>query len=262
MGRKKTVIIGEELPADKKIKMEKKLLNQEVESVIPDEEFTTKLDLPIDQNIEKKVYRPKTGKKNKVNKKSKKYILATQQVDKNKLYTIESGLSLIKKTSYVKFDATLEIHIKTILKKGQDQLRGLVTLPSGVPKAKKIIIADEKIIESIKSGKINFDILIATPEIMPKLAIVAKILGPKGLMPSPKAGTVSSEPEKTKTELSSGKIEYKTDSFGIIHLGLGKLSWSDDMLIANINTILNIIPVNRIGSIYLTATMGPGVRIK
>lgn len=205
---------------------------------------------------------PKLVKQKKKQNRSSRYLQSAKSIDRAKRYSLDDAIDLLKKTSYSKFDGTVEVHIKTISKKGQDPLRGLVMLPSGAPKQKIIAIADEALIEKVQSSKIDFDILIATPTMMPKLATVAKILGPKGLMPNPKSGTVVEDTAVAQKELSSGKIEYKTDLLGNIHCGVAKLSWENNKIKTNINAFLNAIPANRVGSITLCATMGPGIKIK
>jgi large subunit ribosomal protein L1 len=192
----------------------------------------------------------------------KKISEALKLVDPNKKYDLAEAINLVKKTSYTKFDGSVELHIKTTLKKGQELLRGLVALPAGSPKQPKILVADENIIDDIKAGKINFDILIATPELMPKLATVAKILGPKGLMPSPKSGTVTPDPKAALEEFKKGKAEYKSDPLGNIHIAVGKISWESSSIEDNIKAILSTITSNRIANISLSATMGPGIRVK
>lgn len=211
--------------------------------------------------IEKKIVKRASVKTKKKRPHSSHYINARNQIDAQKKYSRTDAIELIKKTSYTTFDGTVEIHIKTVAKKGQDPLRGLVSLPSGAPKQKKIAIADEALIEKIKTGIIDFDILIATPTFMPQLALVAKILGPKGLMPSPKSGTVVDDPHAALQELSSGKVEYKTDSLGNIHLGIGKVSWDTEKLVANIDAFCKVIPTNRISTLTVCATMGPSIKI-
>ncbi len=204
---------------------------------------------------------PVEVKKEKVAR-GKKISEALKLVDKEKKYDLTEAINLVKKTSYSKFDGSVELHIKTTLKKGQELLRGVVALPAGSPKHPRIVIADEKVITDIKANKINFDILLATPDLMPKLAMVAKVLGPKGLMPSPKSGTVTTDPKATLEEFKKGKAEYKSDPLGNIHIAVGKVSWDSAKIEENINMVLSSLPNNRILAKSLAATMGPGVKVK
>ena len=284
MGRTRGIVIGEEVENSSKLKsqnakvVEKKekkekepkaelhvepVLDDQSDTVLERDTLKESVESPADEKpLEKKVVKRVTHNSKKKRSHSSHYMSARNVIDANKKYSVSDALELLKKTSYTKFDSTVEIHVRTIAKKGQDPLRGLVSLPSGAPKQKKIVVADDALIETIKSGKINFDILLAMPAMMPKLALVAKILGPKGLMPSPKSGTVVDDPKTALQELSSGKVEYKTDSLGNIHLGIGKVSWDSAQLIANVDVFLKVIPVNRIGSTALCSTMGPSIKIK
>jgi large subunit ribosomal protein L1 len=208
-------------------------------------------------------------------------------VDKNKIYTIEEAATLVKETTKAKFDETVEVHIRLgIDPKQSDQIiRGTVSLPHGIGKTRKVavlvkgekqkeaqtagadIVGSEDVIEDISKGKLNFDILVATPDIMKDLSKVAKILGPKGLMPNPKAGTITFEIGKTVTELKKGRVEYKNDSFGIVHVPVGKVSFDKEKLIDNIKTLLETIikakPSSAKGqyikSVSISSTMGPGI---
>lgn len=264
MGRTKTKVFGEEV--EKEVK--KSVVKEDKKKEIAEDEIGDKATgVAIPEKDEKKVVqkekrkplsKPGTIKK----RKSKKYLATVGLVNKKKVYRLEDAIKLVKQISYSKFDETVEVHIRTVVNKRQDLLRGMVVLPSGSPKTVNVKIADEKTIEEIKSGKIDFDVLLSTPEMMPKLASVAKILGPRGLMPNPKSGTVTANPEESAKELINGRIEYKTDSLGNIHSGLAKVSWDDKKIMDNINALINVIPVNRILSISICSSMGPGVKIK
>ena len=223
---------------------------------------TERGDTPQKTPVTKKLTREKNTNKPR---RSRRYIAQSGKVDKNKLYSLGDAIKLVKETNYTKFDSTVEMHVRvTSTKKKKEeelQVRGTVRLPSGSPKTRKVAIASDELIETVKKGKIDFDILLATPEMMPKLAVVAKILGPKGKMPSPKAGTVTSDPEKTKVELSGGLIEYRTDAHDIIHLAIGRVSWDNEKLQANIETILGVLPKKNIASITLASSMSPGIKV-
>jgi len=198
---------------------------------------------------------------------SKKYQETAKLVDKTKIYPLPEAIDLIKKTSYTQFDGTVELHLNlnpTVLgeKKEKKDFRGSVTLPHGTGKQVRVVAADDTVLKDIETGKINFDILVSHPSMMPKLSKVARILGPKGLMPNPKTGTVTEDVEKRIKELSHGQVNFKTEPENpIIHLIVGKVSFENDKLLANINTIFDVVGRNKILKATIASTMGPGVKI-
>jgi large subunit ribosomal protein L1 len=206
----------------------------------------------------------KAKKQKKTRVRSKRYIEAASLVDKTKTYPLTDAVSLVKKTSLTKFDGSVELHINlnpASLGEKKD-MRGSVSLPHGTGKQVRVLIADESIIADVAEGKINFDILVAAPAMMPKLAKVARILGPKGLMPNPKTGTVTEDTAKRAKELSTGKVNFKTEpDQPLIHLIVGKVSFDDKKLEENITAILNAVGPSKIAKATLSATMGPGVKI-
>ena len=231
------------------------------------------------------VLKKKTHKPGKAKPRSKKYQEITQDLDRSKAYSLNDAVEEVKKLSYSKFTGTLEIHINTI----QTGLRGLVSLPFVSGKKLKIlafgpqassgqakeleetgvIIGDEEKIAEIgkdlpagKAGKIDFDLVVTTPEWMPKLAKVAKNLGPRGLMPSPKNGTIADDLKKAIESFQAGKTEYKTEAKGkVIHLGLGKLSQPTEELSANVKTLLQTLGKTKTQKVSLSPTMGPSVKL-
>lgn len=177
-------------------------------------------------------------------------------VSKTQKYTLDQALDALRKFKKSNFDETVELHIN-LKEKG---VSGKVTLPHGTGKTLKIKIADENIISDIEKGKIDFDILVAAPNMMPNLAKVARILGPKGLMPNPKNGTVSPNPEDAVKKLSGGQISYKTEPVApIIHIGIGKLSFEDKQLNENVKVMLDSIKGTNIKSVVLKSTMSPAI---
>ena len=204
-------------------------------------------------------------KKKKVHTRSKRYVAAASLVDKTKTYPLSDAVTLVKKTSLTKFDGSVELHINlNPASMGEKKdLRGSVSLPHGTGKQVRVLIADEAIIADVTQGKINFDILVAAPSMMPRLAKVARILGPKGLMPNPKTGTVTEDTAKRAKELSTGKVNFKTEpDQPIIHLIVGKVSFDDKKLEENVTAILEAVGRNKITKATLSATMGPGVKIQ
>ncbi len=196
---------------------------------------------------------------------SPKHIAASAHIEKGKLYGIDEAIELVKKASYSKFDGSIELHLKLLKKKakaGTESSKGIFHLPHGTGKTKNIIVLDEAKIEEIaKTKKIDFDIAIATPELMPKVGKIAKILGPRGLMPDPKSGTVTDDPKKAIDEINSGKVEYRIDAANNIHQIVGKASWDAAKLSENINAIFSGFQKSRIAAAYLTATMAPSVSL-
>lgn len=223
-------------------------------------------------------------------KKSKRYIANLEQVDKTKSYSIEEAIKLAKSTSNAKFDATLEVAINLNLdvKKADQQLRGAVVLPNGTGKNKKILVlakgdqakiatetgadyvGDIDMITKIeKENWFDFDVIIATPEMMPSLGKIGKLLGPKGLMPNPKTGTVTTDVKKAIEETKKGKVNYRTDSFGNVHGVFGKASFDDDKLEENLKAFVSIILKSKpttakgiyVKNISISSTMGPGIKL-
>jgi large subunit ribosomal protein L1 len=223
-------------------------------------------------------------------KKGKKYVEASSKIEKNKAYTTEEAIKLVKETSTANFDASVEVAINLNLdtKKADQQLRGAIVLPNGTGKTKKVLViakgaqaqaakdagadyvGDTDMLEKIeKENWFDFDTMVATPDMMPALGKLGKVLGPKGLMPNPKTGTVTMDTKKAVEEVKSGRIEYRTDSYGNIHALIGKVSFEDAKLIENLNAFVNVIlkskPATVKGkymlNVSVSSTMGPGVKI-
>lgn len=246
-------------------------LPAEVEAIHEDTTIAKALNRQVDKETDKKATAKETGakvKKSKQNKqRSKRFKDLTNFVDKSKEYELDEAIELLKKTSTVKFDATVEAHISIDIKKQKNKttesIRGVIKLPAGAIKVPKVIILNEEIADKIlKTGKIDFDIALAKPEDMPKIARLAKILGPQGKMPNPKVGTVTDDPEKTKKEIEAGQIEYRGDSFNIVHAGIAKISWDGERIKANLKALTDVLVKYKFKSIYLTTSMGPSIRVK
>jgi len=226
----------------------------------PVDETAIQVEQSESQPPEEEIKDIKKNKKEEKEKKSqgRKYLHAKTFIDRTKKYPLKEVIKLVKKTSFTKFDGTVEVHINTF-EKG---IRGTVSLPFGTGKSIRVAVANDDIVKEIESGKINFDILITTPDMMPKLAKLARTLGPKGLMPNPKSGTITEEPDKLKEKLSKGQIQFKTEPEApIIHSGIGKVSFEENKLEENLKSLVEAIGKQKIRSIILNCTMGPGIKL-
>ncbi len=224
---------------------------------VSEEEIAAQLDSAStsDQTSQKDDKKEKEAKKIRVI--SKRHTENKKLTDTTPI-TITKSIEKLRKFKTSSFDETVELHINT-KEKG---ISGTVVLPHGTGKKLNIKIADDQLIAEIEKGKISFDILVAHPSVMPKLAKVAKILGPRGLMPNPKNGTISLEPEKAAEKLSAGQIGYKTESTApIVHLSVGKLSFDDKKIADNITAVVSAIGNSKINSVTLKSTMSPAIKI-
>ena len=223
-------------------------------------------------------------------KRSKKYREALEKLEKGKLYPLEEAVKLVKETSTSKFDGTVEIAVRLNLdtKKNDQQLRGAIVLPYGTGKTKKVLVlakgdaakaakeagadyvGDVDMINKIeKENFFDFDVIIATPEMMPLLGKLGKVLGPKGLMPNPKTGTVTMDTKKAVEEVKKGRVEYRTDSYANVHALVGKVSFDDEKLVDNIKAFMDVIIKSKpqaakgiyLKGVALASTMGPSVKV-
>lgn len=190
---------------------------------------------------------------------------------------IASAVQQLKEQPKKKFDETVEVHIHLGIdpQKSEQVVRGSVSLPSGAAKQKKVVIikndaASEKVIADIeKNGRLDADVVIATPDMMPRLAKVARILGPKGLMPNPKTGTVTPNPEEAAKELAGGKLSFKMDQFGNVHEAVGKLSWEAEKIAANVQALIEAVRAEQpayaqgefLKKVVIKSTMSPAIRV-
>lgn len=221
----------------------------------------------------------------KISKRMKKL---REEIDKSKAYTLEEAVKLLKKLASAKFDEAVELAIKLGVdpRKSDQIVRGVVLMPHGVGKEKKVLVltkdkqeealaegADwagfEEFVEKIQDGWLEFDVCIATPSVMKDVAKLGKILGPRGLMPNPKAGTVTDDVGNTVSEVKKGRTEFRMDKTGVVHLPVGKISFSDEKLISNIKEAITAIKSAKpsevkgtyLKSLYLSLTMGPSIMI-
>ena len=221
----------------------------------------------------------------------KNYVDSAKEIDRDKKYDIEEAVSLVKKSAKAKFDETVELHIRTGCdgRHAEQQIRGAVVLPNGTGKDVKVLVfakgpkadeaeaagadyvgADDFVTKITSENWFDYDVVIATPDMMGVVGKLGRVFGPKGLMPNPKAGTVTMDITKAVEEAKAGKIEYRLDKANIIHVPVGKASFSEDALVQNYNALLEAInkakPASLKGTylktITLTSTMGPGVKVK
>ncbi|MBI4098356.1 MAG: 50S ribosomal protein L1 [Candidatus Levybacteria bacterium] len=203
--------------------------------------------------------KPRKSKFKKARSRSSNYTAKVMEVDKNKTYSLAQALELLKKVNLAKFDETVELHINT----KEPGINGRVVLPHGTGKELRIAIANDEILAEVEKGKINFDVLIAAPSMMPKLARVAKILGPKGLMPNPKNGTISENPQEAMKKFQGGQISFKTESkIPLMHLVVGKMSFGEEKLSENIIALISAIKKDRITKVTLKSTMSPSIKLQ
>ncbi|WP_284701573.1 50S ribosomal protein L1 [Cytobacillus spongiae] len=222
-------------------------------------------------------------------KKGKKYLEAAKLVDNTKVYAIEEAIELAKKTNFAKFDATVEVAFRLGVdpKKADQQIRGAVVLPNGTGKTQRVLVfakgekakeaeaagadyvGDSEFITKIQQGWFDFDVIVATPDMMGEVGKLGRVLGPKGLMPNPKTGTVTFDVEKAINEIKAGKVEYRVDKAGNIHVPIGKASFENEKLVENFQTIfdtmMKVKPSAAKGTymknVSVTTTMGPGVKV-
>jgi large subunit ribosomal protein L1 len=226
----------------------------------------------------------------RIERQGKNFRKAAEQVDKNKAYSLEDALELATKTSPVKFDATVELHVNLRVdpRHADQNIRDNLVLPQGTGKTVRIVVfadvddaaaakkagADvagiDEVTQLLDKGQLDFDILIATPSQMAKLGKYARVLGPRGLMPNPKSGTVTTDVTKAVAEAKAGRVEYRVDSTGIVHLGFGKVSFGTIKLLENAQAVLANLKSNKpasvkgtyVKSIHVSTTMGPSITVE
>jgi len=249
----------------------------------PDAEPTEAEPAPVIKRGPRPVTRPK------IERRGKKYQTASAKLDKTKAYSLKDGLKLALETSTAKFDATVELHVRLNVdpKQADQNIRETVDLPSGAGKTARVavfadsedqakalsagadLVGEKDLLDQLAKDQIDFDVLIATPQLMGQLGRFAKTLGPKGLMPNPKSGTVTKNVASAVKQAKAGRVELRIDKQGIIHLGIGKVSFKEDKLLANITAVLSAIKSAKpasvkgayLASAHLSTTMGPSVKL-
>ena len=222
-------------------------------------------------------------------KRGKKYVEAAKAIDRATLYEVNEAISLVKKSAVAKFDETIEAHIRTGCdgRHADQQIRGAVVLPHGTGKQVRVLVfaknaiaeeaqaagaefvGAEELVPKIQSGWFDFDVVVATPDMMGVVGRLGRVLGPKGLMPNPKAGTVTMDVTKAVNDIKAGKIEYRLDKTNIIHVPIGKASFTEEQLADNFQTLMDAINKAKpaavkgqyLKSVVLTPTMGAGVKV-
>ncbi|EAE4059571.1 TPA_asm: 50S ribosomal protein L1 [Listeria monocytogenes] len=222
-------------------------------------------------------------------KKGKKYQDALKQIDANKVYTAEEAVELAKKIDFAKFDATVEVAFRLGVdpKKADQQIRGAVVLPNGTGKTQRVLVfakgekakeaeaagadyvGESEFVEKINQGWIDFDVIVATPDMMGEVGKLGRVLGPKGLMPNPKTGTVTMDVTKAVNEIKAGKVEYRVDKAGNVHAAIGKVSFDAAKLVENFRTVNDVLQKAKpaaakgtyVKNLSVTTTFGPGIKV-
>jgi large subunit ribosomal protein L1 len=236
---------------------------------------------------EQKPKKPVKPTRSRLERRSKGYRKSAELIEKGKLYSLDEAVELVKKTSSVKFDATVELHVNLGVdpRHADQNIRDNVVLPAGTGKTVRIAVltddpatakkagaetaGTDELLAELDKGNISFDVLIATPTLMPRLGKYARVLGPRGLMPNPKSGTVTTDIDRAVAEAKAGKIEYRVGTTGIVHVGAGKVSFDQKQLLDNLQALLASLKNNKpqsvkgnyIRAIYLTSTMGPSIKV-
>lgn len=288
---KETVAIISEKPSQTVAKSGKRSVKSiKIEEEKQEKEERKQKSSEKSENADKQTATISKPTRTRLERRSKGYRKTSALIDFQKLYSINEAVELLLKTSHVKFDATAELHINLGVdpRQADQNIRQTVVLPSGTGKSIRVavfadtadveiakkagadIAGNDEFLQQLDKGVLDFDILIATPAMMSKLGKYAKILGPKGLMPNPKSGTVTTNIAKAVNDSKTGQVEYRVDSTGIIHIGIGKLSFGTEKIVANLSAVVNSIKASKpaglksvyIKSIFLTSSMGPSIKLE
>lgn len=271
-------------------KRSEKSLKEAEEKAVKEERKASGDTSPQNPETENRVKKgPKPITRPKIERRGKKYQDLAKKIDQDKLYELKEALKLVTETNPAKFDASVEIHVRLGVdpRQADQNIRSTVSLPHGTGKVVRVavfapseqhtavkkagadIAGEDDFLKQLDKGVLDFDVLIATPQFMPKLSKYARILGPRGLMPNPKSGTVSSDVVKATTEAKTGKLEYRVDKQAIVHLGVGKVSFGNEKLHENAKVFFDSLAINKpaslkgtyIKSISVSSTMGPGIKV-
>lgn len=274
MGKKRIAVLGEEetkenFPQDKKERKSKKINVEEGKHKIVKSgkqhghladvgaEALKEAEVIEEKELESEITAEVKKEAKPAKTRSKKYLQAKKEIDKNKFYPLSESIKLLKKVSISHFNGSVDVHLNV----KETGFKGELEFPHPTGKTQVVKIADEQLINDLEKGKVNFTILIATPQMMPKLAKFAKLLGPKGLMPNPKSGTISDQPEETAKKIIQ-KTQFRTETkVPLIHLSIGKVNDSEKNLEENLKALVKTIGKRNIQKIVLSPTMGPSLKI-
>ncbi len=263
MGKKRIAVLGKEDKEEKKtIKSGKQ--HGHLADVGTEALAEAKVIEEKEKQLEKEIVKEtkKEGKEAKkeakpVKTRSQKYLQAKKEIDKTKFYPLSESIKLLKKISISHFNGSVDVHLNV----NETGLKGMVEFPYSTGKTQVVKIADEVLIKDLEKGKINFTLLIASPKIMPKLVKFAKLLGPRGLMPNPKSGTISDNPEETAKKITQ-KTQFRTETKApLIHLSIGKINDAEKNLEENFKVLIKAIGKRNIKKAVLAPTMGPGIKV-
>jgi large subunit ribosomal protein L1 len=258
MGKIRTRILGLE-DVEKKQKKEQKEKSERKSKKGEIKEVRVEHAQPIQEKDKKEKKKSASTERKSVRSRGDKYKKAVKLVDKNKTYSVEEAVKLLKKMKYASFDESVEIHLNV----DETGLKGEVSLPHATGKIIRIKIVDDTVLTNLEKGIIDFDLLITHPSFMPKLAKFAKVLGPKGLMPNPKAGTISLKPKDVVKKFEKGTMRWKTEAkFPLIHQMIGKISFDEKVLIENTQAFMQSVKTNHIKKAFIKNTMSPAVRLE
>ena len=249
----------EEKKQERKLQVRKEAKEAKKASLeTPSETQSQSTEVKVEAEVEEKKEK-KQFKKEKKAFHSQKYDKLLEAVDKTKIYSLGDALELLEKLQRKSFDETVELHLNTV----STGISGNVVLPNGTGKKTRVAVADDNLIAEIEKGIISFDILVASPDMMPKLAKVARVLGPKGLMPNPKNGTITSNPSEVAKKYEGGQFNFKTEAKSpIMHLTVGKISFGSKKLSENVETLVAAVKKSNIKDATLKSTMSPAVKLK
>lgn len=289
---KETPEVVEEVATEEKFAKSGKKSKKHIEEVKAEEERQARKEerAKEEAEAEKKPKGEKPVTRPLIERRGKNYRKAHEKIEKGKVYTLAEAMKLAVETNPTKFDATVEAHVRLGVdpRQADQNIRTTVVLPNGNGKTVRVavfapldaakkakeagadIAEDAEFLKRLDKGEIAFDVLISTPQYMPKLGKYARMLGPKGLMPNPKAGTVTMDLEKAVKEAKAGKVEYRVDKQSIVHIGLGKVSFGADKLLENANVFFDSLKAqkpaslkgNYVKSVFITTTMGPSIAVE
>jgi len=267
MGKIRTRIIGDtEVEEQQKQKAKERAARKKAQEKKSKEQSDTQKEVSAENAVDVGAVKAEKKAKKHVSKKAErepkkqgtKYLKAKKQVKQGKVYPLSEAIRLLKKITYASFDESVELHIDTT----ELGLRGEVTLPHGTGRTVRVAIVDDAVLAQIENGVIEFDVLISHPSYMSKLAKFAKTLGPKGLMPNPKAGTIGLEPEKLAEKFQKGSIRWKSESkFPLIHQMIGKISLKPEQIYENAKSFVDAVGIKKIKKMYIKTTMSPSVPV-